>query len=248
MNKRYTPQLALAISCLMTSLYAQPASAIKSAESSSGTQVVFYAAPDGAADAPGTANAPCSLEAARNLVRKINVAMTGDIVVNLKGGTYSLKSPFQLKEDATIHDSGTGGFNIIYQAAPGETPVLSGGIRVTGWTLFDKAKNIYRAQAPVGAYSRQLYVNNRRADRARGQIQPEGWTKTETGFTITDTAMQKWGNISDIEVVSRSSSRAIRNTCPCGRAITWKIVRMGMACMRMSAVAGWTSPAIWCFA
>ncbi len=210
MHKRFTPQLALAISCLITSLHAQSSSAVKSAERSSGTQAVLYAAPDGAADAPGTASAPCSLEAARNLVRKMNGAMTGDIVVNLKGGTYSLKSPFQLKEDATTHDSGTGGFNVIYRAAPGETPILSGGIAVTGWTLFDPAKKIYRAKVPAGIYSRQLFVNNRRADRARGPLEPDGWTKTETGFTITDTSMQHWGNISDIEVVSRSSWKHLR--------------------------------------
>jgi hypothetical protein len=210
MNKQFTPRLALAISFLIASLHAQTSPAIKNAERNSVPQSVLYAAPDGAADAPGTAGSPCSLEAARNLVRKLNGAMTGDIVVNLKGGTYSLKSPFQLKEDATTHDSGTGGFNVIYQAAPGETPVLSGGITVTGWTLFDPAKNIYHAKVPAEINSRQLFVNHRLADRARGPLEPDGWTKTETGFTITDTSMQNWVNVSDIEVVSRSSWKHLR--------------------------------------
>ena len=63
-------------------------------------QAIFYASPAGTADAPGTANAPCSLEAARNLIRKINGAMTGDIAVSGAGAnpqpTTAFGSPERL--------------------------------------------------------------------------------------------------------------------------------------------------------
>lgn len=172
-------------------------------------QATFYVSPNGSG-AAATKEAPGSLTTARDLIRKMNQNMTGDIVVNLRGGTYSLTSPFELLESNEVHDSGTNGFSIIYQASPGETPVLSGGLAVTGWTLHDKDKNIWKARVPEGTKSRQFYVNERRAVRARGPSKPEGWTKTEKGWTITDTAMQSWSNIGNIEVVSRSSWKHLR--------------------------------------
>src|SRR5439155_25483447 len=52
---------------------------------------------------------PGNLFAARDAVRALSTNMTGDIVVTLLGGTYALTNSFQLREDATNHDSGTGG-------------------------------------------------------------------------------------------------------------------------------------------
>jgi hypothetical protein len=192
-------------------------------------QATYYASPDGSGSR-GTLTAPCSLDGVRDLVRKINQRMNGDIVVYLRGGTYRLTAPFTLEENATHHDSGTNGFNIIYQAYPGETPVLGGGLTITGWTLHDPAKNIYRAKVPAGVQSRQFYVNDRRAVRARGPLNPEGWTKTPTGFNVTDTTLQNWGNPADIEVVSRSS---------------WKHLRCGIASVQGTEVTmkmpGWAN-------
>src|SRR5438874_411503 len=56
--------------------------------------------------------------------------MTGDIVVSLAGGTYPLTQALTL--DA--RDSGTGGHRVIWTAAAGAQPVISGGIPITGWT------------------------------------------------------------------------------------------------------------------
>jgi hypothetical protein len=172
-------------------------------------QATFYAAPNGSGDV-GSKDAPCSLQGARDLVRKVNQKMTGDIVVYLRGGTYSLTTPFELAESSDVHDSGTNGFNIIYEAYPGETPVISGGLAISNWTLFDKDKSIYRAKVPPGVQSRQFYVNGKRMQRARGPFGPQGWKKTKTGWTIIDTEMQNWRNVSDIEIVSRSSWKQLR--------------------------------------
>ncbi len=199
------------------------------AEEAPRVQATYYAAPNGAGTA-GSLAAPASLTGARDLVRKVNQKMTGDIVVYLRGGTYPLTAPFTLEESATVHDSGSNGFNIIYKAYPGETPVLSGGLTLAAWTLHDAAKNIYRAQVPVGTRSRQFYVDGRRAVRARSPLSPEGWTKTPTGFTVTDTTLQSWGNPAEIEVVSRSS---------------WKHLRCGIASIKGTEVTmkmpGWAN-------
>jgi len=71
-------------------------------------------------------------------------------------------------------DSGRNGHDIVYRAAPGEQPILSGGIQVKGWVLHDQDLGIYRAHVgPVS--SRQLYVNGQRATRAQTTPYPAGF-------------------------------------------------------------------------
>ena len=174
-------------------------------------QATIYVSPEGTGSG-SSAGSPCSLIAARDKVRKINGTMTGDIVVQLAGGVYRMTQPLELLETDTVHDSGTNGFDIIYQAAPGSRPVLSGGLALKNWTLFNKEKNIYRAQVPAGTQSRQLYVNGVRAERARGDLRPAGWFKIDSGWGCLDQSIAKWRNPSDIEIVSRSSWPRSRST------------------------------------
>jgi len=126
----------------------------------------LYVSPTGpdTADCSSEAQA-CSLLHARDRVRTLNANMSGDIVVNLAAGNYALKSTFQLG----WLDSGSNAFNVIYQGpANAATPaVLSGGTPVTGWTLHDSSKNIWKTTLPAGVEFRQLYVNGNRATRAR---------------------------------------------------------------------------------
>jgi chitodextrinase len=139
-----------------------------------------------------------TLEEARDHVRAINRNMQSDIHVQLLNGTYTLSKTFQL----TSADSGTNGHRIVYEAAPGAHPVISGGSTVTGWTLADSAHGVYKAH--VGDIdTRQLYVNGELETRARGDDNPGGFTKTSTGYTITDTSLDDWKNQSHLEVVSR---------------------------------------------
>ncbi|MBP1988863.1 galactose-binding domain-containing protein [Paenibacillus eucommiae] len=177
----------------------------------------LYASPTGSGSVC-TIGSPCSLSGAQAKVRTLNTSMTGDIIVYLRGGTYSLSSTLQL----TQLDSGTGGYQVIYQAYPGEKPVLSGGQTITGWSLFDSGKNIYRSNVGTTLNTRQLYVNEVRATRARGAQNPVGFTKTSTGFTAPDTSMSGWGNKSSMEIVGFNSWKSFR--CPVssisGTAIT----------------------------
>lgn len=169
----------------------------------------LYVSPDGSGTS-FTLEHPGNLFEAQDYVRTISSNMTSDIVVTLLGGTYQLTNSFQLQENAAIHDSGQNGYNIVYKNDPGQTPVISGGFVVTNWTLFDPAKNIWRAHVGLGVNSRQLYVNGVRAIRARSEIWPEttgtdmpGFGRTPSGYWTTTTAMQNWRNPSNIEVVTR---------------------------------------------
>lgn len=160
------------------------------------TQYTFYAAPTGSGSVCSFAS-PCSLTGAQTKVRTVNSSMSGDIVVLLRGGTYQLSSTFALDQN----DSGNNGYNVMYQAYPGETPMISGGQTITGWSQVGGG-NIWQANVGTSLQTRQLYVNGIRATRAAlGSGIPGSVTKTSTGYTTTSTAPQSWTNPGDIEFV-----------------------------------------------
>lgn len=196
------------------------------AQAAYAVQATYYAAPDGSGSTCSETD-PCSLTDARDKVRTINQNMTGNIVVHLRGGTYALDSTFELRRDSSVNDSGSNGYSVIYQAYPGEQPILSGGEPISGWTLHDSAKNIYRAPVDSALRTRQLYVNGVRATRARGSLYPSGWTKTSSGFIAPDSSMSGWSNITDMEIINRVEWRHSR----CGIAsISGDIVTMQEPC------------------
>lgn len=82
--------------------------------------------PEGNDANPGTIDRPfATIERARDAVREINRNMTGDIIVYLRDGTYRLERTLEFDE----RDSGTNGYRVIYQAYPGESPIISGECR-----------------------------------------------------------------------------------------------------------------------
>lgn len=148
------------------------------------TMSTLYASPTGSGTACSS-SAPCSLTQAQQSVRTLDGNMSGDIVVLLAGGTYRLSSPLALG----TADSGGNGHNVIWQAASGQTPVLSGGQQVSGWSLHDAANNIYAASVPVGADSRQLYVDGALAPRAAIGINRSDVQFTTSGMTIVNSTL-----------------------------------------------------------
>ena len=190
---------ALVLACLIT----LGASAVAQAATT-----VLYVSPRGNDRNPGTSGRPFrTLERAQNAARQVRRPLRGDIIVLVGGGTYRLSRPLTLRQA----DSGGNGYDVFYEPAPGTHPVISGGRRITGWTLFNRARGIYRARA-VGLRTRQLYVNGRRLPRAQSALNPSGFTKTATGYTTTNLAMAKWGNQSDMEVFSNWRWKSFR--CP----------------------------------
>ena len=53
-------------------------------------QVTLFASPTGSDTADCTSSAPCSLEGAKAKVQTLTGTRTGDVVVQLAGGTYDL--------------------------------------------------------------------------------------------------------------------------------------------------------------
>jgi hypothetical protein len=190
---------AVVLACLIT----LGASAVAQAATT-----VFYVSPSGSDRNPGNSTRPFrTLDRARDAARRVRRPLRGDIIVLVGGGTYRLTRPLTLRQA----DSGGNGYDVFYEPVPGTQPVISGGRRITGWTLFDRTRGIYRARA-AGLHTRQLYVNGRRLPRAESALNPSGFTKTATGYTTTNLAMAKWRNQSDIEVLANWRWKSFR--CP----------------------------------
>jgi hypothetical protein len=171
------------------------------------TQTVLYTSPTGSGSAC-TITAPCSLTGVRTQVEALAPDMTSNITVYLLGGTYRLASTFQLG----VSDSGENGYSVAYEAYPGQRPVISGAVQVTGWSLYDSSLGIYRASVPAGTESSQLFVNGVRAVRARSASDPSGFTLSGSSFVTSDSSYLSYTNVSDIQIVDDNDWKEMR--CP----------------------------------
>ncbi|MFI7454366.1 ricin-type beta-trefoil lectin domain protein [Nonomuraea sp. NPDC049714] len=160
----------------------------------------LYASPAGTGTAC-TSTQPCSPAAAQTAVRSLNAGMSGDIVVELAGGVYRLSSPLRL----TAADSGNNGYSVRWQAAAGAVPVISGARAITGWTVADSGKNIWRANVGAGIDTRQLYVDGALATRARTAVNRSDFTASSTGMRFTSGALSYLNNLADQDRVEMES-------------------------------------------
>ncbi|MDP4208633.1 MAG: right-handed parallel beta-helix repeat-containing protein [Bacteroidota bacterium] len=139
----------------------------------------IWVAPNGSDLNDGTKEHPLAsveiaVRHARELRRLSDPSIAGGIHIILKGGTYQPVDAIQLRPE----DAGTETSPTWIEAAPGEKPILSGGIQISGWKKasnlagFPKAAQgkIWVADAPRNAGRliefRQLWVNNNKAVRA----------------------------------------------------------------------------------
>ncbi len=143
--------------------------------------VIIAVSPTGDDNATGTADHPFqTLERAQRAVREINA--DHDVTVQLATGIYRLQRSLIF----TALDGGRNGHHVTWTAATDASPVISGAIPVTGWTLFDKDKQIYVANVPVGTDSRQLWVDDKLATIASIEIPRSAVDFTLEGITFKD--------------------------------------------------------------
>ncbi len=186
------------------------------------TPARFYVATNGSDTNSGTKRAPFrSVERARDAVRKVSRDMKADVVVEIGGGTYRLPRTLLFGTE----DSGTGGHKVVYRAADGAKVVLSGGRVVTGWTA--DAGGRFKAHVDIPNF-RQLWVNGKRAQRARGAV-PAGlkpWGKHEWILHLTPQPALPNTKLDPSFVVG-----SVEATAPCGYTTT------------DAKLAGWGNPA-----
>jgi uncharacterized protein (TIGR03437 family) len=135
------------------------------------TSVTYYVAPNGDDSWSGTLASPnaagtdgpfATLDHARAAVQTLNKAGLTQITVQVRAGTYYLPSTIQF----TAADSGSPSLNITYQNYPGESPVISGGVRLTNWT--NTGGNAWKTTLPASTqYFENLFYNGERRLRPR---------------------------------------------------------------------------------
>jgi hypothetical protein len=134
----------------------------------------FYVATNGNDSWSGTLALPnpthtdgpfATIGKAQQAVRAILVhpgGRTNPIVVMIRKGTYYQSTPLRFGQS----DSGTSTLQVIWQNRPGESPVISGGQRITGWS--NVSDNRWQATLPASTqYFEQLFYNGSRRLRPR---------------------------------------------------------------------------------
>jgi len=130
----------------------------------------LYVSPSGndtwsgrSATAAGTDGPLATLNGARLAARKY--AGTGAVNIIFAGGRYELTAPVVFEKE----DSGAKNAPVVYMAAPGTKPVISGGRRINGFK--QRTDGFWEARVPGVAegkwYFEQLWINGHRATRAR---------------------------------------------------------------------------------
>ena len=107
-----------------------------------------------------------SLGGARDAVRRLRSSgKRRPVRVQIAAGTYMLHEPVVF----TPRDSGASGAPVVYEAAAGARPVFTGGRRITRFERRDDgAWSAHVPDVAAGKWTfEQLYVNGRRATRAR---------------------------------------------------------------------------------
>jgi hypothetical protein len=151
------------------------------------------------------------IASALQLAGEISARTGGTITVHLRDGTYFLDEPIVLRPEHS---------GIALVAYRGETPVLSGGRRITGWKEVNvDEKKLWAADIPEVRegrwYFRELWVNGERRPRARhpnrGHFKVEAvpdptktWSEGQNRFQFHAGDLRAWPTITNAEVISMS--------------------------------------------
>ncbi|WP_028788629.1 hypothetical protein [Terrimonas ferruginea] len=179
----------------------------------------IYVSPAGADNQDGTISRPlatvnAALRMAREWRRLNDPRIQGGIRIVVKGGNYFLNEPVFIRPE----DTGTADSPTTIEAAPGETPVISGGRNITGWKkagsvpgLPAAAKGkVWVADVPLDggrpAEFRQLWINGQKAVRARDRNADSmsrilSWNKADQTCRIPWPAIKGLTNAPSLEMV-----------------------------------------------
>jgi hypothetical protein len=162
------------------------------AQSTAKSPIVIAVSPSGSDSAPGTREKPFkTLERAQLAVRQFNA--NRDVTVELGEGIYRLSHPLIF----AAQDGGANRHHVEWVAAEGAHPAISGAMPVTGWKIYDRAKDIYVADTPAGLDSRQLWVDNKLAERASMEIRRADVSFTAQGIVVRDGRLDKLAKFPD---------------------------------------------------
>lgn len=161
------------------------------------SQLNFYVdAQNGSDSNLGTASEPfATVERATEVACSVTDTDIDRINLIFREGVYTLT------DTVTIGARSAAAPEIYYRSEQGGDVIFSGGRRVTGWTVHDAEREIYKAYVGSGVQSRQLYINDVRAERARSTGGLTDCTVDESGHTSIDTYLASFAKPQDLEMV-----------------------------------------------
>ena len=171
----------------------------------------------------------------RNAIRRLRARgpLTEPVEVIIAGGVYRLVEPLVFEPQ----DSGAAAAPIVYRAADGTRPVLSGGRRISGFKKGEGPLWVAEIPADDKWQFRQLFINGRRACRAR--------TPIRAIFTLTAC----WRSPIPSSNTGKSRSTASASSpATCGRGRTSTTPRSWCSTRgtpRGSGLSPWTKPRVW---
>src|SRR6476646_5070519 len=129
-------------------------------------QADFIVAPTGSDAAVGSADAPFATfsRAIRAVRERRAKTPTKTVTVLFHGGIYELPEPIRFEPA----DSGSANAPITYASYPGESPIFTGGRKLTGWKVVEGKWELPLPEVKDGKWNfSQLFVNNVRRFRPR---------------------------------------------------------------------------------
>ena len=163
----------------------------------------IYVSPDGTGDGSGE-DAPTTLEGALAILEGIDKTnMTGNVEVILADGYYYRTEALALNEN----HGGNNLYSVVFKAAEGANPTIGGAMHIAGTEFAEsEIEGVYVADVPAGTATRQVYVDNIRATRARSTgnlIDPVFLMEesTKIGITCQNTELLDITNPEDLEIV-----------------------------------------------
>jgi hypothetical protein len=152
-----------------------------------------------------------TIEAALTIARALKGTSAPDgVSIILRNGVYELEAPIKLGPE----DSGTDPQHpFTIEAYPGETPVISGGRRITGWIRVEGTPGLWETTIPEVKdgpwYFRQLFIDGQRKQRARtpnqGFFRIQGASSQDKPVKLKfapGEIKKQWANDGDVEVIA----------------------------------------------
>lgn len=166
----------------------------------------IYVAPDGTGDG-SSEDAPTTLDNALTILESLdNTNMTGNVEVILADGYYYRTEALALNEN----HGGNNLYSVVFKAAEGAEPTIGGALHIAG-TEFTESDipGVYVTDVPAGTATRQVFVDNVRAIRARstGNLKTPAFLTVEgkhIGLVCGNTELLDISNPEDLEIVYTS--------------------------------------------
>ncbi len=166
----------------------------------------IYVSPDGTGDG-SSADAPTTLDGVLTILDSFdNVNMTGNVEVVLSDGYYYRTEALALNEN----HGGNNLYSVVFKAAEGANPTIGGALHIAGSEFAEsEIEGVYVADVPAGTYTRQVFVDNVRAIRARstGNLASPSFLHQDNknvGIVCNNTELLDITNPEDLEIIYTS--------------------------------------------